>query len=349
MPTHPAQPLRLLCTRIFEAAGASAGEAEIVSDSLITANLLGHDSHGIIRVMQYIKSIREGAIVPGAPLEVLKETESTLKLDGHWNFGQVTARLGMQKAIEKAHRCGVVQMTICNCNHVGRVGEYPQRAAESGFLCLLVANAGRARGNVAPFGGAAPRLATNPICFAAPWNEGRIFLVDMTTSIAPEGKVRVKLHRGESLPEGWIMDAAGRPSTDARDLYGPPPGALFPLGGPMGHKGFALALMVEILGGILSGAGTVGPELARVGNGIFTFILDIETFLPRAEFKAQLDALVQYMKSCPTLPGFSEVLIPGEPEFRARSRRIDQGIPIEEETWRQLEALAKDFGVEFPG
>ncbi|MBI2194558.1 MAG: Ldh family oxidoreductase [Planctomycetes bacterium] len=348
MPLLSEQPLKQLCAALFEAAGASASEAEIVSDSLVTSNLLGHDSHGVIRVMQYLRSIRQGDIVPGSPLEVVRETDTLLLVDGHWNFGQMTARSAMQKAIEKARRSGVVELAVRRCNHAGRMGEYAQQAAEAGLACWLVANAGRARGNVAPFGGAAARLATNPICFAAPWKEDGVFLLDLTTSIAPEGKVRVKLNRGERLPEGWILDAAGQPSTDPRDLYGPPPGALLPLGGSMGHKGFALSLMVEILGGILTGTGTVGPEKPQVGNGIFALVLDIETFLPRSEFQPQLQALIDYMKSCPTRPGFQEVLVPGEPEFRTLRHRRAHGIPVEEETWRQICTLAAELGVTPP-
>ena len=335
--------LQKLSTRILAAAGASEDEAAIISKSLVASNLLGHDSHGVIRVEQYVRAIRSGSVNLGTEMEIFKETPTTLMVEGNWNFGQVIARRSMEKAIEKAQQSGLVQLTVSGCYHIGRLGEYTQMAAEQGLVALLMAN-GCGGANVAPFGGYGPRVATNPISFAAPWKDA-FFLLDMTTSVAPEGKVRVRLNRGEALPEGWIVDSEGNKSTDPNDLYGPPAGALLPLGGMMGHKGTALALMIEIMGGILSRAGAARPGEKRIGNGIYAILVKIEDLIPREEFDRQLDETLNHIKSSPTLPGFEEILVPGEPEFRQKAIREKEGIPIEDETWRQLVELAKELGV----
>jgi len=341
--------LKNFLERIFIAAEATVDEARIVADSLTESNLLGHDSHGAIRVPQYVRMIKNGLIVPGNKPEVIKDEGSTLIVDGHYTFGQVIVRQAMSQAIEKAQERGLVQLGIRRTNHIGRLGEYATQAAEAGLLGWLVANNSGAGQIVAPVGGLEGRLATNPIAFAAPWKENECFLLDMTTSIAPEGKVRVALNKGQQLPEGWLLDPQGNPSRNPADLYGPPWGTLMPLGGSMAHKGFGLGLMVEILGGLLTGDGYSRSGQTRLGNGVFGFVADIECFMPREEFNNHMQKLLAHIKSCPTRDGFDEVLVPGEPEHRARRMRLEEGIPLDDETWRQLTELAAELGVDVPG
>lgn len=349
MVTINTETLRTFCRQIFVSAGASGDEAEIVADSLITSNLLGHDSHGIIRVMQYVRDMREGRIVPGAELGVLKETDTTLLLDGNWNFGQVNTRRAMEKAIEKARKSEVVQMGLRRANHIGRLGEYTQQAAESGMLGLMMVTNSGAGQIAVPFGGTRGRLATNPISFAAPWKDGQCLVLDMTTSIVPEGKIRVIKNKGEKVPEGWMLDSQGRPTTDPNDLYTSPRGSVFPLGGVMAHKGFGLSLMVEVFAGLMSGAGIVRAGADRVANGIFALVTDIEAFMPREQFDENIVALLDYIKDCPTEPGVEEILVPGEPEYRTYQKRQAEGFPIDDETWRQLAELGTELGVAPPG
>jgi uncharacterized oxidoreductase len=334
--------------RIFIAAEATNDEARIVADSLTESNLLGHDSHGAIRVPQYVGMMRDGLIVPGNKPEIVKDEGSTLIVDGHFTFGQVIVRQAMTHAIEKARERGIVQIGIRRTNHIGRMGEYAAQAAEAGLLGWLVANNSGAGQIVTPVGGIEGRLATNPIAFAAPWKDGECFLLDMTTSIAPEGKVRVAHNKGEQLPEGWLLDPQGRPSRNPADLYGPPRGSLMPLGGAMGHKGFGLGLMVEILGGLLSGDGYSRPDPTRIGNGVFGFVADLECFMTRAEFEDHMQKLLAHIKSCPTRDGVDEVFVPGEPEHRERRNRLVEGIPLDDETWRQLTQVAAELGVDVP-
>jgi len=160
-----------------------------------------------------------------------------------------------------------------------------------------------------------------------------------------EGKVRVMRNRGARIPEGWILDAEGRPSTDPNDLYGPPPGALLPFGGIVGHKGYALGVMVDILSGALSGAGCSRKDATRIGNAFFITVIDIARFVPVEAFKAQVSDFVAYIKSSRKLPGVDEILIPGEPEYRTMEKRLREGIFVEEETWRQIRELAEKVGL----
>ncbi|HIE50778.1 MAG TPA: Ldh family oxidoreductase [Armatimonadetes bacterium] len=336
MPTFTASELQAFVTDLFRAAGVPEEEARIVADALVTANLVGQDSHGVIRIPQYLQLLRRGQIRPGAPLEVVREAETTAVLDGHWGFGQVQARRATQMALAKARTYGLGAVGLHHCNHVGRLADYVLLAVEQGCVGLCMVNNHGAGRNTAPFGGTQRRLSTNPIAFAAPTAQGEPLLVDITTSVTAEGKIRVRRNRGQRVPEGWLLDGYGRPTTDPQALYREPRGALLPLGGEVGYKGFGLSLMVEVLAGALSGAGCSREEATVVGNGFFLLALDISRFAPVDEVARQLSELIAYVKSSPTQPGFTEILVPGEPEARTAARRRAEGIPIDEETWRQV-------------
>jgi hydroxycarboxylate dehydrogenase B len=329
----------------MEAAGCPPDEALTIGDALSDANLAGHDSHGLIRVEQYVKMVRTGEIVPGAPTTVLQETPSMAVLDGGWNFGQVVGRRAVELAMRKAREGGTGTVSVRNANHLGRLGAYPMVAAEAGMLCLATVNNNK-RGNlVAPFGGSDGRLATNPIAFACPGPE-RPILVDITTSVVAEGKVRILKNAGKRAPEGWLMDNQGRPTTDPNDLYTEPRGAILPFGGPVAHKGFALAIMVDILSGALSGSGCSQGSTGRLGNAMFFFVAEIERFGPRLDFDEQVKALVDHVRASPPAPGFNEIIIPGEPELRQAERRRREGMDVDDETWRQFTACAASLGVD---
>lgn len=345
MPTLPHPVLCRLAERVLRALGAPAEEARIVAEALAGANLAGHDSHGILRVEQYAKMVRAGEIVPGAPTTVIRESPATAVLDGGWNFGAVVARRAVELAMAKARACGVGTVTVRNSNHLGRLGEYPLFAARAGMACLAMVN-NHGRGNlVAPFGGSDARLATNPIAFACPGPEHPI-LVDVTTSVVAEGKVRILRNAGRRAPEGWLIDHEGRPTTDPQVLYTEPRGAILPFGGPVAHKGYALSVMVELLAGALSGAGCSRSATERLGNAMFFTAINIEAFLPREEFLEHARILERYLRASPPAPGFREVLLPGEPELREEERRRRDGIPIDAETWRQFVETARSVGVE---
>jgi uncharacterized oxidoreductase len=338
--------LEQLAIAIFRAMGSDQAEAEIVGRHLVEANLAGHDSHGVLRISQYVKAIRDGRIRVNSHVKVVQESPAGVVLDGQLAFGQVIAVEAMRTAIERARTSAVCAVSVFNSNHVGRLGAHTQLAADAGMIGILTVNAGGAGQLVAPFGGIAPRLATNPISIAVPSPDGSPPLVlDIATSVAPEGKLRAYRQRGECVPDGWIIDHAGRPSNDPKDFYGPPPGALLPLGGPAGHKGYGLALMFDILAGGLSGAGCSRPDPQPTGDGLFLMAIDIRQFSAIEDFKARVAESVEHMKSSPPAPGFQEVMVPGEYEFRQEKQRRSEGIFIEETTWTEVLAIARELGV----
>lgn len=346
MPTFTFEQIRGVAVQVFAALGCPPDEAEIVGDALARANLAGHDSHGIIRVEQYARLVKEGSIVPGGPTTTERETACTALLDGGWNFGQVVARRAVELGIRKAREYGSGTISVKQSNHLGRLGEYTLMAAQEGMLCTATVN-NHGRGNlVAPFGGSDGRLATNPISFACPGPD-RPIVVDITTSVVAEGKVRILKNAGKQAPEGWLIDSNGNPTTDPQDLYGPPPGAILPFGGAVGHKGFALSVMVDILSGALSGAGCSHSSTCRLGNAMFFHILDPEKFVTRDEYDHWVSTLQTHIKGSPPAPGFSEILMPGEPEFRTEERRRRDGIPVDNVTWQQFKACAAGIGVQF--
>ena len=344
MPTFSFAALRDLACKTAAALGCPEEEAAIIGESLARANVAGHDSHGIIRLEQYVGMVRSGDIIPGAPTEIVRETACTAVVDGGWNFGQVVARRAVELGIRKAREFGTGTVSMRNCNHLGRLGEFTLLAAEAGMLCFATVN-NHGRGNlVAPFGGSDGRLSTNPLSFACPGPE-RPVLVDITTSVVAEGKVRLKKNAGQPVPEGWIIDSEGRPTTDPDDLYTSPRGAILPFGGVVGHKGYALGVMVDLLSGALSGAGVSHSSTCRNGNAAFFTLVDIEKFVPLDEFLENVGVLERHLKASPPAPGFQEILMPGEPELRAEERRMREGIFVDEETWRQFVACATTLGV----
>ena len=346
MPLFRPDYLADFCRRIFYSSGVPDVEAGIVASRLVEANSFGHDSHGIIRIPQYLGAIAEGDVVPGAVIETAQESTASATLDGNWGFGQVVAGQAVTIGAEKARASGLSVVTIQNSYHIGRLGAYVEELAQQQFIGLLMANA-HGRGNIiAPWGGAEGRLATNPLAVGIPTGDpGAPIILDMTTSAVAEGKVRVKLNRGESVPDGWLLDADGHPSNDPNVLYGNPRGMILPFGGSAGHKGYGLGVMVALLGGALSGAGTTGHPNARLGNGCFLLIIDIAQFVALEDFVNDVDSFVAYLKDTPPMQGFEEVLIPGEIERRERARRND-GIEVEDETWRQIVDCATKHGVD---
>lgn len=345
MPVIKSEALANFAAQVLEAAGATPANARLVADSLVLSNLMGHDSHGVVRVPQYLETIQQGELNPAAMPVIMHETPVLAKVDAQHGFGQVAAHYAMQVAINKAQAHGLAAAGLVNCNHVGRLGEWVQLAADRGMIGLAFCNGGRPGGLVAPYGGAGRFLGTNPIAAAVPAAGRAPVVIDFATSIAPEGKVRVARNKGETLPQGWILDSAGRPSANPNDLYDG--GMLLPMAQ---HKGYGLSLLVEFLGGILTGQGCPGlPTYTSLKNGVLFLVLTPEPFRPAQDFLIDSAALCAQVKSIPPAPGFAEVMLPGEPEQRAAERRRAEGIPLDETTWAQLSDAATRWGVAMPG
>jgi uncharacterized oxidoreductase len=345
MPIIQHEPLEALSRSIFQAIRVPPAGAEWIAQLLVRANLRGHDSHGVIRIPQYIASWRRGEANPTAEPQVVQEGPASALIDGKLGFGQVVARRGMELAMEKAAAVGVSTVGVFNCNHIGRLADYTEMALARDMLGILAVNAGGAGQRMAPWGGRAPRLSTNPIAFACPTGGATPISFDIATTVAAEGKVRVKRNRKEQTPVGWILDAEGRPTTDPNALYGSPPGTILPVGG---HKGYSLALMIEVLAGIMARGGYSKENPGPVLNGVFMIVVEIARFVPPATFRAEMDDLVRYLKSSPTAPGTEQILVPGEPEAMTEAERRRSGIFVEEQTWRQITEIARELGVQIP-
>ncbi|OYW22871.1 MAG: dehydrogenase [Planctomycetales bacterium 12-60-4] len=349
MPTLSPASLTEFTQALFVAAGVSTENARIVSESLIEANLRGHDSHGVMRVPFYIGSLKNGKLDPHAALVVEKESPASLVCDGGWGLGQVIARDLMQRLIAKCATSAVACATLKRSTHIGRLGEYAELAAAHGFMSMIVANTHGAAQRVAPVGGKRPRLGTNPICIGMPGGAEGPFVFDIGTSATAEGKVRVKKIAGQPVPLGWILDPDGKPTTDPNQLYGDPPGTILPLGGDQAYKGFGLAFMIEMMCGGLSGAQCAYPNPpAPVGNAAFFFVLNPEFFGGQEHLRQEVTQLEQYVRSVPLIDGVKEVFLPGDPERRAMTQRAAQGIPLDDGNWKALLDLAQQLGVAPP-
>ena len=346
MPTFTPEHLTDAASRALASAGVPADEAQTIARSLVASNLLGHDSHGVLRLPQYLGMIRDGTVRPGAPVTVARETSCTALVDGNYGFGQVVARRAMEIAIEKAATHGTSAVAVRHASHVGRLGEYTAMAADHGMIGMAMINNHGGGLCMAAWGGISRRLSPNPLSFAIPMDEGDPIVLDMTSSVCAEGKLRVMRNQGRAVPEGWVIDAQGRATTNPADFYGPPQGALLPIGGPVGYKGSGLCLVMDILAGALSGAGCSGSSDVMGLQGVFLTVTDVACFVTPEEFRREVRDFIRYLKDSPKLPGVGEILIPGEPEFREQRRRLQEGIAVDAETWRQIVEAAGTTGLD---
>lgn len=345
MPLIQAAELEQIGVRLFDALGSPHDESEIVSQVLVRSSLMGHDSHGVLRYPQYVQDLQNGELNPGARFEILHETASSALVEGHQSWGMVIARKAMQLAIEKARNATIGLVVVRGSQHIGRVGEYPSMAAAENMIGMAIINSYGVGGCVAPWGGLEGRMAPNPLAFAIPTGQEWPILVDVTTSAVPEGKVRVAKYAGELLPEGCMLDANGEPIVDPDAFYGPPMGSLLPLGGSMGHKGYGLGIVAELLAGVLSGVGFSGEQKERKGNGVFFQAINVESFAPLEEFTQQVQDQIAWIKSARRAQGVSEILIPGEPEYRTSQKRIVEGIPVTDTIWEDIQSAATKLKV----
>jgi hydroxycarboxylate dehydrogenase B len=334
--------LRELGIQIFEACGAPPADAEVVSDHLVTSSLMGLDSHGVIRIPEYVGQVRKGAIIPGASLTTLQESDNTVLVDCNWNFGQVSAAKVMDMAVTKAKTKNVAAVVTRHCGHVGRLGAYTEQAARQGLVAMAFCNSARNGHFVQPWGGKQGRLATNPISFAFPYGLHDPIVADFSTAEVPEGVLRVYRNRGDLLPGKWVTDSDGNASDDPNDFYGPPKGAILPFGGMKGYRGYALGLLVEILAGIL--AGMHSPD-DKPGNGLTFVTVNIEAFLPFTDYSELIIELGEYIKSSPAANGHTQVFLPGEVEFQKKLARLEAGIPLDDRTWEEIRAAAAGLGI----
>lgn len=322
------------------ALGAPVRTAAAVGDSLVLSNLVGHDSHGVIRLVQYSKWIADGQIRPAASPTVRRRQRGTVVIDGNWGFGQLAARMAVDVLIAAAADNGVAAVTIGECNHVGRLGEYVTVLADHSLAGLAFCNSGPA---VAPFGGAGRALGTNPFAWAAPGGPAGPIVADFSTAAVAEGKLKLAFADGRKVAEGLFVDSAGYPSTDPGDFYAG--GALLTFGG---HKGSAMSVLIELLGGLLTGMGTSCSPGYAGGNGTVLIAMDVGAFVAADRYQDDAARFREELVTVGRGAAQGPVLLPGEIEARTKLERLGAGIPVSPGVLDGIYGVTDPLGVARP-
>lgn len=340
--------LRQQMARILEAAGSSAGEARQVADNLVMANLSGHDSHGIGMIPRYVESIQEGGLQPNAGIKVNFDGGAMLAIDGQHGYGQIVGVQAMELAMERAAQHGSCITALGNAHHLGRIGHFAEMAVARGLVSIHFVNV-LSRPVVAAWGGSDGRFGTNPCCIGIPLKGRDPFVLDFATSRVAQGKMRVAHNEGRQVPEGYLIDEHGRPTTDPGVVVVPQSngllGALLPFGE---HKGYGMAIACELLGGALSGGGTWHrkPDMRReVLNGMVTILIDPRRLGTADSFEQETAAFMAWLKESPPAQGFDAVRIAGDPEREARIKRERDGVQVDDQTWAEIVAAGKKVGL----
>jgi hydroxycarboxylate dehydrogenase B len=342
-----AERLRRLASTILGSGGSAPAEADLVAEHLINANLAGHDSHGIGMIPAYVRHLQAGLVVPNTKAKLTKDDGALLMFDGARGYGRCVAGEAMAAAIERVRQTGVVALTLANAHHIGRVGTYGEMASGAGLVSIHFVNVTDHRGLVAPFRGTDARFSTDPVCIALPGTDRQPpILLDMATSAIAMGKVRVAKNEGRQLDEGILIDPAGQPTRDPGVMYREPHGALHPFGG---HKGYALAVVTELLAGALSGGPTIQPGNPRMGgtiNNMFAVVIDPTRLAGVDWMRREIDGFVEYVKASPPAHPGKPVLVPGDPERSAREERLRAGIYVDATTWDEVLQAGEKVGLE---
>ncbi len=350
-----ADQLRDFVGAIYRHAGVAAEEAARIARYLVSANLTGHDSHGVIRTPRYVQQFKEGLVLGGQRISIVAESPSHAVVDGHYGFGQTVAPQAVDLGIAKAKKGGLAAIALRHAGHIGRIGDWAERAAEAGLISIHFVNVEKGE-LVAPYGGVDRRFSTNPVCIGIPTVGAQpMLLLDMATSLVAEGKVLVASNGGKPVPNDALIASDGTLSGDPAVLYGPlAPGGPRSAGEGKGalrafgeHKGSGLAFMCEILAGVLTGGGTSGPipggKRGQIGNGMLAIYLDPNSFAA-ADFVAEAHNYAAYVHASRPQHAGGKVLVPGEKEAQTRAARLAHGIPLQAQTWAALLATARSVG-----
>jgi LDH2 family malate/lactate/ureidoglycolate dehydrogenase len=327
---------------VFSAVGVPDEDARLVADSLVTADLWGHQSHGMMRLSWYVNRIRAGVMNPVTVPETVSDTGPLAVVDGHDGVGQVLAAFAAREAVRRARGHGVGVVAVRNSNHFGTAAYFTRMAARDGCVAILSTNASPA---MAPWGGRQKLVGTNPWSIAAPAGKHDVIVMDIANTAVARGKIYLAKQRGDQIPPGWAIDAEGAPTTDPEAAIA---GVVLPMAG---HKGYAISLMMDVLSGVLTGSafGTAvtGPYQfdRRSGCGHVFIAFDVAAFGDPDDFTRRMEQLVDQVKSVPLAQGFAEVFYPGELEARAERENVERGLSLPQQTLDDLRRLADSTGV----
>jgi len=335
----PAPKLVAVVAAIMEGGGSAHEEAQTIARRLVDSNLVGHDSHGVLRVGKYLEWVHEGWLVPNMPPTIKFDSDALAIVDGNRGFGQVTGEFATRLGIKKAAKTGIAMVGLRNCGHLGRLGDWAEMAAEAGQVSLHFLNTSGAM-RVAPFGGSDRRLSTNPLAVGVPLAGGDPAILDITTSMVAEGKLMVAMNKGEQVPPGWIVDKEGRPTTDPKDFYDG--GALLTIGA---HKGSGLSIITDLLAGAVTTGRSSDPADDVLRNNMLSIFIAPAVYDSAGGVLAEARRFVDFVLASPPAKPGEPVLAPGEAERRTRAARLKDGVPIDDKTWADLVEAANSVGV----
>src|SRR5215207_1889746 len=336
---------------VFSRSKSSPEEARRIATYLTTANLTGHDSHGVIRVPLYVGWQKAGRVIPDQIAETVVDTPSLAVIDGKFGYGQTVTPQAVKIGIEKCKKAGLAAVALRNAGHIGRVGDWAEMAAAEGLVSVHFVNAAGSL-LVAPYGGVEKRLSTAPYCVGIPRKGQDPIVLDFATSVVAEGKVLVASRGGKKLPKGALVDADGTLSEDPSVLYGPytPDGPRDHTAGTGAirafgeHKGSGLAFICELLGGALTGTGATSGD-RRFANGMLAFYVDPKVIDTSNYFDEEISRYADFIRQTKPIAGVDTVLIPGDPERKMRVERTKNGVPLPDDTWAAIVNTAREVGV----
>ena len=343
MPRLNPNQLRTFTETLLSTGGMPPDDAKLVAKLLVKADLRGYPGHGVTRVAPYLRWIKDGTINLRERPRVVRDSKITAVIEGNHYIGQAAAYMAMELAIKKAKEHGAGILTLRRASHTGRLADYMEMAADAGLIAMGAVSVGS--GTTTLYGGMERIIGTHPMAFGIPARNGRHIILDFATASMSMGEIQKRVAKKEKIPDGVMLDGHGNPTNDFKDFHGPPRGVFLPFGG---YKGSGVALMTEILGGLLSGNGLAKNWWDKGGhgiNGVFLQAIAVEEFQPLDKFLDQVDELIAFVKSRKTAPGFKEILLPGEQGRRNEERQMREGVEIDEATWTEVKKVAAELGI----
>lgn len=340
-----ADALTAFSAAVLRAERVPAADAHLLADSLVTAELWGHPSHGMLRLPWYVARLRAGAMTAETTVTTVRDQGAVVVLDGNDGIGQVVTRRAVEIGVDRCRRHGVSAIGVRRSGHFGTAAYFTRQAAEAGCVAILATNASPA---MAPWGGRVKSIGTNPWSIAAPAGAHGVLVMDLANTAVARGKIYLAAERGETIPEGWAADAAGTPTTDPAAAV---EGLLLPMAGP---KGYVISFMMDVLAGVLTGSafggGVAGPYEPdrRSGAGHLLLLIDVAAMADPGEYAERVETLVRATRGAARAPWADAILVPGEIEDRSRRALADRGISLAPATWASLAELAAQAGVPLP-